>query len=70
MTTPEPSRLRAHVRNRLINRPRPITLAQIAKDCDLTVGWLESLLADKSPDCSVAKCEMLYRYFEGKDLQL
>lgn len=70
MTTAQPSALRAHVRSRLINRPRPITLAQVAKDTGLTTHWLETLIADKSPDCSVLKCEILYAYFEGKQLTL
>lgn len=70
MEPPKLSALREHVRLRLINRPRPITLAQVAKDTGLTVAWLETLIYDKSPDCSVLKCEILYCYFEGKQLTL
>lgn len=70
MTPPKSSALREHVRLRLINRPRPVTLAEVARDTGLTTHWLETLIADKSPDCSVLKCEVLYTYFEGKQLTL
>lgn len=70
MEPPKTSSLREHVRLRLINRPRPVTLAEVARQTGLTTHWLETLIADKSPDCSVLKCEVLYAYFEGKQLTL
>lgn len=64
------SRLLAATLAALDNRPRKVTLAIIARDCDVSEQWLRSLLAGRIPNPGVCKIEELYTYLTKHELEV
>lgn len=53
----------------LRHRDTTLTLAIIAKKCDVSVAWLASLLSKTPPsDPSADKIQRLYEFLSGKPL--
>ncbi len=53
----------------LINRPRTITLPEIAAAIDVSQSWLNGIISGRIGDPGVNAVERLYSYLTGKPLQ-
>lgn len=63
-------KLRDKVLDMLANRPRNVTLKDIAKGADVPEPWLKTFAAGRIPDPSVNRVEVLYNYLNGKPLNV
>ena len=63
-------KLRAKVLELLDNRPRTVTLKDIAEGSGLPEAWLKTFAAGKIADPSVNRVETLYTYLTGKPLNV
>lgn len=65
-----PSRPSLHQRTRLllIHRPRTVTLDEISAATDVSVAWLDSIVADRTKEPSVNSIQRLYEYLSGQEL--
>lgn len=50
----------------LLHRDRSLQLAEIAKQCNVSVEWLKMFSTGRINDPSVNKIERLYTYFTGQ----
>lgn len=54
----------------LDNRPRKVTLAVIARDCQVSEPWLRSLIDGRIPNPGVCRIERLYTYLTKKEIKV
>lgn len=54
----------------LKNRPRTLTIENIASDTGLTVGWLLDFAGERTRHPSVIRIEQLYNYLAKKPVCL
>lgn len=54
----------------LKNRPRTLTLEQVAVDTGLSIEWLGPFGREKIDDPSVRKVVTLYEYLSGRKLEV
>jgi transcriptional regulator with XRE-family HTH domain len=62
--------LRSRTRDLLINRPRRLTLSDVAEGTGLTQPFLEDLLYKDIKNPSVDRIQILYEFLSGKKLDL
>jgi hypothetical protein len=67
---PAPSRLHDKTLYLLRNRPRTITLADIARDTRIGMSWLRKYSEGNIPDPGARRLETLYVYLTGKPLDV
>lgn len=58
---------RDKTRAALLQRPRGLTLAQIAIESGLPLYWLQALARNVSDDPGVCKIETLFNYLSAKE---
>lgn len=63
-------KLRDKVLDLLANRPRNVTLKDIATGADVPEAWLKVFAAGRIADPSVNRVEVLYNYLNGKPLNV
>lgn len=64
------SRLRDKVLELLDNRPRNVTLKDVAAGAGVKEAWLKRLVANDIPEPGVGKVEAVYTYLSGKPLDV
>jgi hypothetical protein len=70
MTDDYKPRLRDKVLTLLEERPRSLTLKDVAEGSGLPEAWLKSFASRKINDPSVNRVETLYTYLTGKPLDV
>ncbi|WP_139020493.1 hypothetical protein [Citromicrobium sp. JLT1363] len=70
MTDTYTPRLRAKVLKIIEERPRTVTLKDIAEGADVPLAWLKTFAAGNIGDPSVNRVEVLYVYLTGKSLDV
>lgn len=60
--------LLTHTRELLKNRPRTLTLAQIAEDSGVSLGWLNAFSAGLYSEPSVVRVQKVFERLTGEKL--
>lgn len=56
-------------RELLIDRPRKVTIAEIAEKIDVSPSWLDSLIAGRIKEPSVNSIQRLYEFLKNDSLK-